>query len=296
MNANGREWVARILGMAALLAAAWTAEAATPVPSGRWSFVFNDAKGRPDRPIRVYTFRGRKCDSTCPMLFIMSGEKRNAYDYLAYWDSLADRNNLILVAPEFAKDRWPKAAAYNLGDVAEQKDREKWAFSAIEHIFDEIRDGQKDYMIFGHSAGGQFVQRMAFFRPDNRAKVMVAANPGWYTMPEWRKDKGAEPFPYSLVNAPVGDAELRQALAKRVILMAGENDSDPDAENLNKSAAAKKQGESRVERAENFIKAMNQAAQELGVKNAWEYVEVPQTAHDAEAMSRAAAEQLGLKR
>ena len=296
MNANGREWVARILGMAALLAAAWTADAATPVPSGRWSFVFNDAKGRPDRPIRVYTFRGRKCDSTCPMLFIMSGEKRNAYDYLAYWDSLADRNNLILVAPEFAKDRWPKAAAYNLGDVAEQKDREKWAFSAIEHIFDEIRDGQKDYMIFGHSAGGQFVQRMAFFRPDNRARVMVAANPGWYTMPEWRKDKGAEPFPYSLVDAPVGDAELRQALAKRVIVMAGENDSDPDAENLNKSAAAKKQGDSRVERAENFIKALNQAAQELGVKNAWEYVEVPATAHDAEAMSRAAAEQLGLKR
>jgi poly(3-hydroxybutyrate) depolymerase len=284
-----------ILVAALLLASAIPALAATPVPSGRWSFVFEDRKGRPDRPIRVYTYRGRKCDTACPILFLMAGEKRNAYDYLAHWDSLADRNNLILVAPEFAKDRWPKAAGYNLGDVAEQKDREKWAFSAIEHIFDEIRDGQKDYIIFGHSAGGQFVQRMAFFRPDNRASVMVAANPGWYTMPEWRKDK-AEPFPYSLVNAPVGEAELRQALARRVLLLVGEKDSDPDAENLNQSAGAKKQGESRLERGENFIKAMTAAAQELGVKLGWQYHEVPDTAHDAAAMSRAAGELLGFKR
>ena len=42
--------------------------AATPVPSGRWSFVFTDQKGRPDRPIRVFTYRPKACDSTCPIL------------------------------------------------------------------------------------------------------------------------------------------------------------------------------------------------------------------------------------
>jgi len=275
---------------AVLLATSLAAEAATPVPSGRWSFVFTDQKGRPDRPIRVYTYRPKRCDSTCPFMFLMSGEKRNAYDYLGFWELIADRNQFILIAPEFSKEKWPRAAAYNLGDVAEQKDREKWSFSAIEHLFDEMRDGQKDYMIFGHSAGGQFVQRMALFRPDNRARLMIAANPGWYTMPEWRKDKGAEPFPYSLVNAPAGETELRQALAKRVIVMAGEKDSDPDDEKLNQSAGAKKQGESRLERAENFIKASTAAAQELGVKLAWEYSEVPDTAHDAAAMSKAAGD------
>src|ERR1700754_2246344 len=83
--------------------------AATPVPSGRWSFVFNDAKGWPDRPIRVYTYRGRKCDSSCPILFVMSGERRNAYDYLAYWELAADRWSFIVVAPEFNKENWPKA-------------------------------------------------------------------------------------------------------------------------------------------------------------------------------------------
>ena len=266
------------------------ASAATPVPSGRWSFVFNDAKGRPDRPIRVYTYRPKKCDSTCPMVFVMSGEKRNAYDYLGFWDAMADNHSFILLAPEFSRDRWPKAAAYNLGDIAEQKDREKWAYSAIEHLFDEVRDGQKDYTIFGHSAGGQFVQRMAFFLPDNRAKVMVAANPGWYTMPEWRKEKSADPFPYSLVNSPAGEAELRRALSRRVLLLVGEKDSDPDSENLNQSSGAKKQGESRVERGENFFKAATAAAGELGVKLGWEFHEIPDTAHDGAAMSRAAGQ------
>jgi pimeloyl-ACP methyl ester carboxylesterase len=172
--------------------------------------------------------------------------------------------------------------------MAGQADREKWAYSAIEHLFDEVRDGHNGYAIFGHSAGGQFVQRMALFRPDNRATLMVAANPGWYAMPEWRKDK-AEAFPYSLVGSPAGESELRQALAKRFVLMVGERDDDPDDENLNKSAGAVKQGEGRVERGENFFKAATAAAAALGVPLAWEMHEVPETAHDGEAMSKAAA-------
>ncbi len=283
--------------LAVLVLAAGASEvvsAATPVPSGRWSFVFNDAKGRAERPIRVYTYRGRKCDSTCPILFVIAGEKRNAYDYLEYWELAADRHSFIVIAPEFSKDHWPRAAAYNLGDMAEQPNREKWAFSAIEHLFDEVRDGQKDYRIFGHSAGGQFVQRMAFFLPDNRATVMIAANPGWYTLPEWRKEKADNPFPYTLVNAPggVGEAQLRIALQRRVLLLVGENDSDPDAENLNQSTGAKKQGASRIDRGENFFKAITAAATELGVKLGWEFSEVPATAHDGKAMSRVAIEQL----
>lgn len=282
----------------ALLAAcaAQLALAATPVPSGKWSFIFNDARGRADRPVRVYTYRPRQCDSTCPIVFVMAGAKRDASHYRDYWELAADRHGFIVIAPELSQQHWPRAAAYNLGDVAATDDREKWAFAVVEHLFDEMRDGQKDYRIFGHSAGAQFVQRMALFRPDNRAAVMVAANPGWYTMPEWRKDKGAESFPYSLVGAKVGEAELRQALGKRVILMVGEKDSDPDDENLNQSAGAKKQGDGRVERGENFFKAATAAANELGVKLAWELVEVPDVAHDGEAMSRIAADNLYMRK
>ena len=53
-----------------------------------------------------------------------------------------------------------RAAAYDLGDLAGQGDREKWAHSAIEHLFDEVRDGHNGYAIFGHSAGGHLAACM----------------------------------------------------------------------------------------------------------------------------------------
>jgi pimeloyl-ACP methyl ester carboxylesterase len=269
--------------------------AATPIPPGKWSFVFTDPKGRADRPIRVYTYRPKACDTTCPIQIVLHGAKRNDRDH---WTFLADRYKLLIVAPEFLANQWPKAAAYNLGDVATQADREKWAFAAIEHIFDEVRDGQTQYAIFGHGAGGQFVQRMAFFRPDNRASVMVAANPGWYTLPEWRKDKekNLDPFPYSLVGAKVGDNELRQALPKRFLLLIGGKDEDPDEENLSAAAQVKKQGDSPVDRGENFFKAVTSAANDLGVKLGWELTEVPDVQQDGYTMSRITAEALYWKK
>ncbi len=291
MKTSGPGRTVRMLLAGALLAVAATcALASTPIPNGKWSFEFVDAKGRPDRPIRVYTYRPRACDTTCPIQFVMAGLHRDASHYRDYWELLADRYHLLVVAPEFSQQYWPKAAAYNLGDVQDQPDREKWTYSAIEHLFDEVRDGQKGYAIFGHSAGGQFVERMALLLPNSRATLMMAANPGWYLMPEWRKDKGAAPFPYSLVDSPAGERELRQALARRFVLLLGEKDTDADAQNLNESEGAKKQGAGRLERGENFFKAATAAAKELGVPFRWELLEAPDTAHDGAAMSRFAAE------
>ncbi len=274
------------------LACAFPACAATPVPPGKWSFVWKDARGHPDRPIRVYTYRPRACDASCPMVIVMAGLKRNASAYRDYWELAADRYKLLVVAPEFTRELWPKAAAYNLGLVGRESEREKWTFSVVEHLFDEMRVDQADYVLFGHSAGGQFAHRMALFRPDSRASVIVAANPGWYTMPEWRKEKATDPFPYSLVGSPVGEAELRAALARRVVLLIGEKDDDPDDENLFNSEAAKREGASRLDRGENFFKMATTVASDLGVKLAWELVEVPDVAHNGETMSKIAADTL----
>ena len=274
------------------LAFGFPAFAATPVPPGKWSFLWKDAKGYPDRPIRVYTYRPRACDASCPMVIVMAGLKRNASAYRDYWELAADRYKFLVVAPEFTRELWPKAAAYNLGLVGRETEREKWTFSVIEHLFDEMRVDQANYVLFGHSAGGQFAHRMALFRPDSRASVIVAANPGWYTMPEWRKEKATDPFPYSLVGSPAGESELRTALGRRLVLLIGEKDDDPDDENLFNSEAAKREGASRLDRGENFFKMATTAANDLGVKLAWELVEVPDVAHNGETMSKIAADTL----
>src|SRR5258706_6279488 len=128
--------------------------------------------------------------------------------------------------------------------------------------------------------------------------VVVAANPGWYTLPEWRKDKvkDLDPFPYSLVGARVGDNELRQALPKRFLLLIGGKDEDPDDENLSAAAQVKKQGDTIVDRGENFFKAVTTAASDLGVKLGWELTEVPDVQQDAYTMSRISAEALYWKK
>jgi poly(3-hydroxybutyrate) depolymerase len=294
MNADG---FLRGLAVAlvAIAASALPAVAGTPVPGGKWSWTFVDKKGRADRPIKIYTYRPRLCDSTCPIVFVLPGRARNASAYRDIWELHADHYKFMVIAPEFSKDQWPKAASYNQGDVAAQGDPEKWAFAAIEHIFDEMRVDQKDYRIFGHGAGAEFVQRMALLRPDNRASLMVAANPGWYMLPEWRADKGAGSYPYSLAGSKAGEAELRKALARRFVLVAGGKDDETDDENLAQGDGAKKQGDSRVDRAETYIKTATTAANDLGVKLAWELVEAPDAAHTAESISRIAAQNFGKK-
>src|SRR5471032_3190875 len=269
---------------------AFSVAATTPVPSGKWSFIWKDAKGHPERPMRVYTYRPRACDITCPIVFVMAGMKRDASAYRDYWELRADRYKVLIIAPEFTRELWPKSASYNQGEVGKEADREKWAFSTIEHLFDEMRDGQATYALFGHSAGAQFAQRMALFRPDSRASVIVAANPGWYTMHEWRKEKTTDHFPYSLVGSPAGANEVRQALSRRLVLLVGENDDNPDDENLFNSDAAKRQGASRVDRAETFFKTATTAAADLGVVLKWELVEVPEAAHNGDAMSKIGAD------
>jgi poly(3-hydroxybutyrate) depolymerase len=286
MNTDLRGWLSGAVGIV-LLAASTIAAGATEIPRGKWSFVFKDSKGQPDKPIRVYTYRPQKCEQPCTLVFSIHGVSRTASNYRDYWESAADRYNLVIVAPEFSKKDWDH---YNEVDVNKETDREKWAFSVIEHLFDEVGEGRKDYVIFGHSAGGQFVHRMAYFMPDSRARLMIAANPGWYMWPEWRKDKGAEPFPYSLLETQYGEAAVRQALQRPFILALGDKDIDPNHKDLRKSAAAMKQGATRFERGENYFKAATAAASELGVKLNWQLLEVPGVAHQAGPMSRASAD------
>jgi poly(3-hydroxybutyrate) depolymerase len=282
-------------GAAAALAfaAGAAAHAAASIPAGESSFTFVDARGQPERPLTVYTYRPARCDAKCPLVIVLHGVSRDAANYRGFWEAAADRYGLVIAAPEFSRKAWPKAAAYNLGDVvAHPRDPSKWSYSAVEHLFDEIAGGRAGYVLFGHSAGGQFVHRMALFLPGCRATMMVAANPGWYTMPEWRAGRAADPFPYSLVGSPAGAGELKQAFARPFLLMQGTADVDEHDKDLVHSPAADREGANRYRRGQAFFAAAQAAAKELDARFAWKRVDVPGVAHSGRLMSRAAAETL----
>jgi poly(3-hydroxybutyrate) depolymerase len=267
----------------------FVASAATPVPGGKWSWIWTDAKGM-NQPMRVYTYRPRACDSTCPMLITLHGALRKASDMRDYWELLADRYKFLVVTPEFTEEKYP-GDAYALGGIGTDQAKEKWVIATIEHLFDEMRDGQPGYVLFGYSAGAQVAHRLALLRPDNRATAIVVANAGWYTSPEFRKDKGASSFPLSLIGTPATDSDVRKALSRRLVVLVGENDNDPEAIDMGKSDGAVKQGGSRQERGENFFKAATTLATELGTKFAWELDEPPGPT-SAQAMSKLAADTL----
>jgi poly(3-hydroxybutyrate) depolymerase len=268
------------------------ANAGTPVPGGKWSWVWTDKAGM-NQPMRVYTYRPRACDTTCPILIALHGALRKSSDMRDYWELVADRYKFMVITPEFSEEKYP-GDAYALGGATgeQAQNRERTVFATVEHLFDEMRDGQQTYVLFGYSAGAQVAHRMALLRPDNRASTIVVANAGWFTLPEFRKDKNAPSFPLSLVGSPATDADVRKALSKRMLVMVSETDNDPEAVDMGKSDGATKQGGSRMERAENFIKSATTVANEIGAKLAWELNELPGPNTNAPVMVKTAAETL----
>lgn len=268
------------------------ASAAITIPEGKGVVTFRDARGHANRELTVHTYRPARCDARCPLQFVLHGVSRNADGYRDYWVEAAERHGFVVVSPLFTREAWGGAAAYNRGGVDATDERSRWAFAAIEHLFDEIADGRKDYRLFGHSAGAQFVHRFLYFVPNNRASVAVAANAGWYTIPEWRNGKVAFPWPHSLAQARAGEKEARRALGQRLVVMLGDADTDPTAQDLDRTPGSLAQGANRLERGRHFHRVSSALARDIGVDFRWDLVIVPGVAHSGRLMSAAAAEHL----
>jgi poly(3-hydroxybutyrate) depolymerase len=289
--------LSRCLLLAVVACAQATAIAATVLPPGKSQFEFTDFKGDPARPVTVWMFVPDGCDSSCPLQFVMHGVMRNGEEYLDNWVEFAKAGKFVVVAPEFTRKYYPKDDDYSLGRSTTEADPAKWAFAVPEHLFDELKTRYgfvaSSYRMFGHSAGGQFVHRLHLFNPRHRAEPIIAANPGWYTVPEWGVAQTAYRFPYNTIGSRVDAARARDALSRAFVLMLGTKDIDADDPNLNKSKGANEQGHYRFARGEYFFAASAKAARTLGVELAWKKVAVDGVAHDNAQMAVAAIKLMG---
>ncbi|MEL7446657.1 MAG: hypothetical protein AAGK02_12750, partial [Pseudomonadota bacterium] len=241
----------------------------TGIETGEDAFVFSGWQGP---SMTVWTYVPPSVDrQTAPVTFIMHGARRDPERYRRQWIDKADKGGFIILAPEFSRDDFPRAQGYNLGgtidlQTGEWRDEALWSFSAIEPIFDEVVErlggSQLRYTIYGHSAGSQFVHRFLFFKPDARVKRYLAANAGWYTFADLETD-----FPFGLGGLPIGEEDLRAALAKDVVLLLGDQDSDPEHTLLNRSDGAMLQGPHRFARGQAFF----EQAQTIAAENGWQF-------------------------
>lgn len=249
----------------------------------------------------VRTYRPPTFDPRTGRLWIvMHGAKRDAGRYIRLAAPVADRYQVLAIAIEFSRAGHPSGDDYTLGVVkrgradARALAQKRWRapadyeYNEIERVFDAVRaslgGSQRRYYLFGHSAGAQFTHRLLTFVPCARVQAAVAANAGWYTLPD--PDGNSHPFPYSLRNTPDPASYARAALSAPLTLLLGTEDTQGAQEdpNVRETPGSMAQGPNRLVRGEHYFEAGQAVARRLGVDFGWQLRRVPGARHDAAEM------------
>lgn len=285
-----------ILALALAACAAGGAQAPPPSPTeamdsvyvGARRFSFSNWSGA---PLNVWIYRPETAGADAPVVFVMHGVQRDADRYLREWAPVAEAYGAVLVVPEFDRVAFPGAEGYNLGNTFTEDGtpvlRARWAYSALEAIFDEVvrREGlsASRYYLYGHSAGGQFVHRFVMVGAGARLERAVAANPGWYTFPvsdiAWPYGLGAgpqTPAPAAIFSAPLH-------------LILGQEDTDPNHRSLSREPGAMAQGAHRFARGQRFYAAARAEAAAQHTPLRWSCSTAPGLGHDNALAARYAA-------
>ena len=267
-------------------------EVSVSLAAGKDCFVFSDWPG-PALPVWLYVPTGID-RAQAPIAIIMHGASRDPDRYRDEWAAKAQEYGFIVAAPGFSRADFPSSTDYNLGGMrdgatGQWRKPEMWSYSAVEPIFDAVKarlgSEQAGYTLYGHSAGSQFVHRTLFFRPGPRAKRFLAANAGWYTFPDF-----GVAFPFGLGDTMIDEAQVRAALAQDVVILLGDQDSDPMDDQLNRSAGAMAQGPQRFARGQAFFAAARGLAERKGWDFGWSLRVVPGVAHSNGGIALQAAD------
>ncbi len=218
---------------------------------------------------------------------VMHGVRRNAREYLETWREWSQSTGRPVLAPHFDSETWPRARAYNLGNVLDSQDRRNprrsWAFTALQHLVSDTRRqlqlADLTWDLFGHSAGAQFVHRFALLRPSSTLGAVVVAGAGWFTVPDPDLD-----WPYGTRHPGLDiDRTVLTAWTRRpIVLMRGGCDRVRD-EHLRTAPEADAQGLTRWDRAAHMLAA----GQAYDPRCRWELIDVPAASHSEQDMAPA---------
>lgn len=283
-------WLALWLGCAVLLRAQ-TSQAepsgvaplkADAVPVGPGKLVMPNGS----EPITLFTYKPPTYKGG-PLVVVCHGVQRNAEDYRNFAITMAERFGVIIVAPLFDTERFPSARYQRGGLVTKEgkvQPKEQWTYSVIPKIVAHVRgkEGKADlpYYLIGHSAGGQFLVRMAAFLPEGPVRI-VAVNAGSQLFPTREQD-----FGYGFGGLPPelsNDEVLKRYLAAPLTLYQGTGDVLKSS-TLDQSEAAMKQGPHRLARWRAAFEYAQKLAQARGWAFNWRKVETPDIGHFAAFM------------
>ncbi len=289
------------------------------LPEGLGSFQLPDFGSA---GLTVHYVRPQSFSSSSPILLVIPGAGRNSDDYRDAWIDAACASGTFVAALGYSEEDYD-FAAYNMGgtisnlhfdnpsfarvsetattitlndadiqfDVA--TNRPDWIFDDFDRVFEKLvqtTDSEAEtYDIFGHSAGGQILHRFAIFAPQSRARVIIAANSGFYTFPDL-----SQALPTGLEGTGLTETDLTHAFGAQLVLMLGALDNSDQAGGtlLHTSHIDQSQGLGRLDRGQRFFEHSRQEAERVEVAFKWQLQIIDGIGHDYRAMSAAAAEYL----
>ncbi len=250
----------------------------------------------------VFTYRPSGCQPRF-LLLVFHGVGRDGGPYRDHARPLADHVCAIVVAPQFDQKRFPRdeyqyggmTSASIASGASTTSAAGRRTVDLIPGLVRWARDaaGQTElpYILLGHSAGAQFVDRVAAYAPVTAARVVVA-NPSTWVLPD---TKTAIPFGFDgLGTDEVEEKALRAYLAEPLTVLLGQDDVHQRW--LAQGKHARAQGDNRYDRGTHAFHAAEEVARRNGWAFGWRLIEVPGVGHDAAAMfgSPQAVEALGL--
>jgi pimeloyl-ACP methyl ester carboxylesterase len=237
------------------------------------------------RPFKVATYRPATCSPEL-LLLVFHGVGRDAGPYRDHAQPLADRLCAFIVAPEFDKERFPRDF-YQFGGVAPAGQYVPPGARPVDLVAPLVAWARQatgkpalPYVLIGHSAGAQFVGRVAAFTPTDAARIVIA-NPSTWVMPNTTDD-----LPDGFGGVPDADRALRAYLALPILVLLGQDDTG--SRYLDVSPKAMAQGPYRLARGRNAFGAAKAMAESRGWTFGWRLVEVPSVGHSAANMFKAA--------
>lgn len=217
------------------------------------------------------------------MTFLVShhGLSRTIYSTTSF----CNEHSVKSFSPLFDEDRWSSDEYQKGGMLSGERQT-----CTLEKLFlKSVRTGRGDprepCWIYGHSAGGQYVSRVAAYAPPPRVTRYIVANPSTWV---WPDDRDA-PYGFGLLYAAGAERDrgLAAYLQLPLTVFIGENDNDPNDSTLDTSREAMAQGVHRRERGENVFAAAQAAATALKVPLNWTLVIAPKTGHSGSGMLNA---------
>lgn len=243
---------------------------ALAVPAGE---VLRMSLGGPSRQV-YYLYVPRRIRPPARVFVTVHGISRNAREHAERFASFAEEAGVILVAPRFARQRFPNYQRLAANAKGRQPDQ------TLDEILGEVRDRLRlpaaPLYLFGYSGGGQFVHRYAMAHPTRVARAVVGAA-GWYTFPDPRSR-----YPRGLRTLPGGGPLPRYPDFLRVpmAVIVGSEDVARDPA-LNQSPRIdRQQGADRCERGRRWVAAMQQAARAQGLTTDYRFQTLPGIGHD----------------